>query len=360
MNADPAPLIPSLRIRGFRAFQALDVPSLGQVTLVTGDNHTGKTSLLEAIEILGHGRSAAMAARAVLARRGEFVPSQSEDPMEVGRIPVDPWTLDLERLHHTGEDGRRAELVEIGRSESDPERVALRAVWASLARGRLAALPEQGATLDGLQVLALEHTLGNEAPGLTAASDGVSLGKRPGRRGVAFVGLNGVGRDAYELWDQVALTAQEEWVVDALRKIDPGIQRVTTVEVRRRRSFNVRVDNAVRPLSSLGDGVGRVLHAALAVATSSIALLDEVDAGVHYSRQTDLWRVLFDMAQRGGGQVVATTHSLDNVRAFAKVAAESPLDGKLVHLQQVGGRTRAVVLDETEVGVAAEQGVEVR
>ena len=45
---------PDLSIRGFRGFRDLTVPQLGRVTLITGKNNTGKSSILEALRLHTH------------------------------------------------------------------------------------------------------------------------------------------------------------------------------------------------------------------------------------------------------------------------------------------------------------------
>ena len=43
--------LPSLSISGFRGFQDLLIPQLGRVTLLTGRNGVGKTTVLDAMRI---------------------------------------------------------------------------------------------------------------------------------------------------------------------------------------------------------------------------------------------------------------------------------------------------------------------
>ncbi|CZB22984.1 AAA family ATPase [Candidatus Synechococcus spongiarum] len=43
--------LPNLSISGFRGFQNLSIPQLGRVTLLTGRNGVGKTTVLDAIRI---------------------------------------------------------------------------------------------------------------------------------------------------------------------------------------------------------------------------------------------------------------------------------------------------------------------
>ena len=42
---------PDLSIKGYRAFKSLEVSKLGRVTLITGKNNTGKSSILEALRL---------------------------------------------------------------------------------------------------------------------------------------------------------------------------------------------------------------------------------------------------------------------------------------------------------------------
>ena len=48
---DPNRHLPSLSIRGFRGITDLSIPRLARVTLITGMNNTGKTSILEAVRM---------------------------------------------------------------------------------------------------------------------------------------------------------------------------------------------------------------------------------------------------------------------------------------------------------------------
>ena len=43
--------LPSLSIRRFRGIEALSFPRMGRVTLLTGKNAVGKTTVLEAVQV---------------------------------------------------------------------------------------------------------------------------------------------------------------------------------------------------------------------------------------------------------------------------------------------------------------------
>lgn len=45
-------MLTSLTIENFRAFKRLEMPDLGRVNLIEGENGSGKTCVLEAVELL--------------------------------------------------------------------------------------------------------------------------------------------------------------------------------------------------------------------------------------------------------------------------------------------------------------------
>ena len=95
-------------------------------------------------------------------------------------------------------------------------------------------------------------------------------------------------------------------------------------------------------------------------AKGGILLVDEIENGIHYSVQTNLWHLVFEMAARLDVQVFATTHSYDCIKAFEAAASESDEEGVLVRLARKGDRTLVGEFDESELGVAVEGQIEVR
>lgn len=90
-------------------------------------------------------------------------------------------------------------------------------------------------------------------------------------------------------------------------------------------------------------------------------LMDEAENGIHHSVHDDFWRMILRTAEENDVQVLATTHSFDCVRGFAKAAVESDTsEGVLVRLEREAERIRAVVYSEDELETAAKQRIEVR
>jgi len=90
------------------------------------------------------------------------------------------------------------------------------------------------------------------------------------------------------LWDNTVLTPDEQRVVDALRIIEPSIERIAFLGEERRaiRSVFLKLrDSDLRlPLGSVGDGLKRLLALSLNLmqARGGYLFVDEIDTGLHY------------------------------------------------------------------------------
>lgn len=169
-----------------------------------------------------------------------------------------------------------------------------------------------------------------------------------------------------EIWDNINLTTKEEVVLKALRIILPDVERlafsispgVNTVKLKIKNQQNLI------PLSSMGDGMNRILTLAMALVSTEkgVLLIDEIETGLHYEAQLDMWRLVLKTAQDLDVQVFATTHSWDCIAAFKEALQEleDQSVAKLFRLDSKYGKLRAVEYDAEEIRIAVNQGVEVR
>lgn len=191
--------------------------------------------------------------------------------------------------------------------------------------------------------------------------------------------------DAASLFDQIVLTPQEDLVLDAMRLIDPRIDRIAVsgmemnpfisvsgtetspfiAGIGSKASVLVRLkgfDDRV-PIGSMGDGIWRMFGLALAAVRSSggVLLVDEIDTGLHYTVMRDMWRFLYQCAKKYDVQLVATTHSWDCCRALAAICRDDVSDESDVTISRIEkGREEAVTYTEQEIVAVAERDIEVR
>jgi AAA15 family ATPase/GTPase len=169
------------------------------------------------------------------------------------------------------------------------------------------------------------------------------------------------------LWDRITLTPKEQSVVEALQILEPDVERISFTSRQTSNSgilLKLRGQPHPVPLGSMGDGMGRILSIAMAAVSSENGFLwvDEIDTGLYYQTQTDMWRLIFETAQRLNVQVFATTHSWDCIAAFQEALEQSEDSsvGKLFRLSRRGEDIRAVEYTPDELSVAVRQSIEVR
>ena len=157
---------------------------------------------------------------------------------------------------------------------------------------------------------------------------------------------------AASLFEEIVLRPEEDMVLDALRIIEPSIERIAPARIAtdcsgsassRRSSIFVRLKGVKDriPIVSMGDGIGRLLGLALNVAhtENGILLIDEIDTGLHHTVMKEMWKFLYAVARTYNVQVFATTHSRDCYESLATVCRESVSDNSDVTIQRIERRS---------------------
>jgi energy-coupling factor transporter ATP-binding protein EcfA2 len=324
-------VLTSLEIENFRCFEGLRVEGLTQVSLIVGANNAGKTALLEAIEAVVSQETPFLLYRASFERQEFRWQRAGADTVE-----IDPrhWFHGHElqegaafRLRATGE-----RVFSVGRTlEKSP----------SVPGGFLLTLerPEVPASLTRLP-LTEDGFLGAGSPSVFT-THGLRL-----RPPVAFMTTARLfPSELARLWTNVVLKPAEERAVEALRLIEPEIDRIAISESGGNVLAQVRLRGAPGPvpLGSLGEGVSRLLALALHLvnAQGGFFLVDEIENGLHWSVMPKLWRFLVETARALDVQVIATTHSKDCIEGLAALHRNQPALAELVsvHRLQTGSKT---------------------
>ncbi len=349
--------LPSLAIKNFRGIDELTIPRLGRVTLLTGKNGVGKTTVLDAVRIWA-ARANPYTVDSVLKERGD-VNIEEFDPENPNSVP-DRIALFTDR--------RESCEVVIGQISADDART-LR--MTRTPAHEITPLRTLHQTVNTLEPVELNRKFGSAR--YERFAHDLQL------EGVAswvpcyVFGPDGPSDETIERhWSDLALTSHEDRALDALNLlIGDNVERVAAVPTTdrigrfRRRRFMAKIKGKdfPMPVRSLGAGALRALALALALAksTDGFLLIDEAENGIHHSIQAKFWNMVLQTAERNNVQVIATTHSWDCVVGFAKAANElEDVEGVLYRIQRNGDRLRAVEYPETELANAAKHSIEVR
>ena len=172
-----------------------------------------------------------------------------------------------------------------------------------------------------------------------------------------------------QLFDKIALSPLEKEIINVLRIIEPRIEAINflkndpnSLRETSRVPFVVFQNSVKRyRLSSMGDGVNRILTIILALLNckGGVLLIDEFENGLHYSVQAKLWKIIFDLAKTLNVQVFATTHSSDCIKSF--VHADKDQHGTIVRLENRGEEIIPVQYNEQdELDYIANNEIEIR
>ncbi|MBX3228333.1 MAG: AAA family ATPase [Labilithrix sp.] len=355
------PAVRVVQVEGFRCFDQLRVEGLTRVNLIVGANNSGKSALLEAIEATLSEESPYVLYRASY-ERGEYQRRERAGERVV-EIDVAHW------FHgHRLEDGAAFTL----RAEGD-RRWELRRVLRKVPT-------ELGAPfVPGGLLLEMERTGGRLSngmmPPLPISADGTLGAGDPAK----FVG-HGLRlkppvvfgttdrlfpRELARLWSGVVLTPREERIVEALRMVDPRVERIAISESGGMANAKVLLRGATTPvpLGTLGEGVSRILTLALnlALAEGGFLLLDEIEIGLHWSVMPRLWRFLIETARALDVQVFATTHSKDCLEGLGEVHRSAPVLAEDVSVHRLeAGRQESVRFSARRIGEYADLALEPR
>lgn len=261
--------LPSLSIQGFRGIDALTIPRLGRVTLLTGRNGIGKTTVLDAVRVYAErGRHPTLSN--LLRERDEVLMTDAEEGD--GRL-----IRDWEALFY-GRDTSQEACISIGLGD-DAEQLFISQTASINWNDYYDRQPMLPGFPDDVHVQALEVSYRGNQQELSWAILLDEVGpRRASRRGRLGIRSPHIGDDpppaiVYEslgpgrlghnklarLWDQVALTDDEERAVSALRLIvGDDVERAavvgddTTSPRGRRALVRLRGHKQPVPLRSLG------------------------------------------------------------------------------------------------------------
>ena len=360
----------SLQLHGFRGFESYAIDDLSRVNLLVGKNNCGKTSVLEAINLLIDNGSLQTLARFADQRRQRYFWFSERPPRDVEVLDIaavffgyrsDPGTEFLLSSAAHRLSMQIVPLAEVTDSLfSDPD-------------GQRAAKDTGEALSAGLKIVA--STLPDDVPVFPLTEIGSLFHSDRLRRYTQQKAVCGsrflssvpmYPRDMRNIWDKVLLEGRETSVIQALKTLEPSTESVHLLTGDWSTNDAIIGMGSDRPrvgIGSFGEGMRRLLDIALALVdlADGVLLIDEIDTGLHWTVMDDLWRLIVTTARQSNVQVFATTHSYDCLKGLAALMKNEPDLAEDVSLQKIErALPRAVAFGGEQLPVAIEQEIEVR
>lgn len=379
-------MLSSLEIRNFKNLKDLRINSLSRINLFTGKNNTGKSTILEALAIYAT-KGDLNVIYQLLNERGENHKQSDSDKNETETNIKALSSLFTDRQINFNQQESilltTTENTLFDKQAFEKKNLSVRFVkYHDELVNSIENHPNQGVRrkimlfddndLDNLldeYKIGLEIHIGNNAyilPLDRARPYRFDSRSFLGNLGnYQLIRTHNIDREVNgNLWDNITLSEKEYFVVDALKIIEPDIERIAFIEQGTKAVIKLNNSNNIFPLRSMGDGINRVLTIILALVNSDngFLLIDEFENGLHYTVQKKLWEIIFNLSEALDVQVFATTHSEDCISAFGKVLsnAQNQSAGKLIRLDSKNGSIRQVEYSAHELKIAIEQDIETR
>lgn len=358
----------AIDIKSFRGIKNLSIQDLGAINLIVGDNNCGKTSALEAIELLRTSGNLANLYR--VARQRESLTVFGANSVYDSFICLFPHDGSEMKIEVEGICNSKIILCQISGKQ---ERVLLDAK--ELDRAVL----RQNEGLSG--ELETDVFNGNiiSAFGSDTRNEDISINRYSKVSGTPssakdkfnivyvapFEHLRGnvlsqiVRNESYKKICLKALQLFDQNIEDMLiLRSDVGNRPVEYIK-------HSKLGNM--PLATYGDGIKKVLVIANAIATAAggILLIDEIETAIHKKYYDDIFRFIIKACKTFDVQVFITTHSLeaiDGILATSDYDVQNNEDDiKVVTLKRENDCTFSRVLPGREVFTNRETfGFEVR
>jgi len=316
-------MISKLLLEHFRGFDRLELDELQPVNLIVGKNNAGKTSLLEALAVL------------------------SNPQVMLQQLPTlfRPWTGDQNRrfyprLISDGFDGSaKIECVFDGTG-----------IEVVLTRKKDAPIPKDKGFVNVFN--------GAEFKAYATKAIQSNTCKCVSTRHIEPVDLAKIFSQAVRQRDG------EEIMERVLRKVDPRVKkvRVDTADDGNQVLMDLGLSEML-PLTQAGQGMYRLVSilARLIGDQPDLALIDEMDDGIHHSVLADVWTGLADAADIFGIQLFVTTHSYECIQAAHEAFSQRDKYGLgVIQLFRLDKRVEGRVLKKDMIETALKGDIDLR
>lgn len=323
-------IINSLEIKNFKCLKNFHIENLKPITLLSGKNNAGKTTLLDAIYFANKVNKPDM-----------LIKLHNTRGIQLNKLtPENLWgdffyDRNLELPCHIDEYflGKKYSLLVQTKKTNDSSNLQLKTTENIISSVNYPSL---------IADVAFEEVKGRVTTSITGES---SINQNVSGNLKAFSFPNVIYLDTHksynpsiiEYFGKIDIEGKTGQIVEVLKIIEPAIKELSVVVIGGMSQIFALTDNSSRktPLKSMGDGLNRLLEMIITVIANpnSIILIDEIENGFHYSIHKDLWKVLGKAALSANSQLIATTHSYECISSSVEAAKECDFAEKFEYIR---------------------------
>lgn len=360
-------MITKLAIENFKDLNTLKIKDLNQVTLISGKNNIGKTSILEAIILLlNNNQSSAIV---------PFLANREIKDFSVNRLYNE--SIEFENAvsgifyHHS-----LSKKISITSNDRTLD-ICINDATPYKSDG-------YDSVTDSLELIYFINNIKINYVSLKG-SDGkykANISKwKPDSVSTFLINEHGelnsitnkfnrfAKSNTIDLFDSIRKNPQEnlkDKLIQGLRLLDKTIADVeigiNQISKEPQIELSRSTDKPV-PLSSFGHGMKRFFNIILAIACAKngVLLIDEIENGIHYSVLGEVWTLIFELAKLNNCQIIATTHSWELASYVTSQPEENQKLFSFVNIARLkNGELSSATYDYQKFNYAMNQDIEVR
>lgn len=347
----------TINIKNFRGLQNFDIDNLSNINIFVGDNATGKTAVLDAIYLLINPNNPLLSIKTNNWRNLlPFTPSFWRSFF---------YNFDINnKITLAAISGKEKRVLNIIARKSQDEKI----LSGEKSTDELKTGSEIDKAIIGLnlifQVGKTKHRCTIEQTSVNEVRHKIDEGYKESLFGNYLNNITYANElDSSAKFDTVNQEVGKEDIIAFLQYFKPQIIDIELDRFQKLivkdKSFDKRVY-----MNTYGDGMVRGLHILLDVLPkqSKITLIDEIENGLHPSKQELLWSVIHKLIKERNQQLFVTTHSLEMLKHLRVVAKkEKFFDSiRLFRLNKVDDKIGVVLYSPKELDYAITHDLDVR
>ena len=314
--------INSIEINQFRGIRQLIISNFSKINLIVGDNNSGKTTFLEAVQLL-FAKSQLSSVKNIIKQRTVLNVSESS------------FYTSFIKMFNVNQESELLDFDIYAVSNNGPIRFEMRGRERTISGEE--ALQMSTMSLGQKAHYKKESTVVPETAKLFSGSILSQNGKKPIEKDIHFTSLDNVsvgpvikrevqyipsfGHLRYDLLKNFVDNPEyKKLAISILKQFDDSIVDIcyTKADDGCFLESIITADGINMPFSVYGDGVKKILYILnkLFDATDSILLIDEIETGLHKKYYDRLFPVVFELAKKLNVQLFIATHSMEAIDAI--------------------------------------------
>jgi len=333
LKLKPSNHLKKITIRNFRQFNKITLEELGQFNLIVGDNNVGKTSILEALLFTSNKELYFKNLAFAYIERKNIPQIVNDKSLLTYNIPNN-FIYDFinrnatsQNLEFELEENRNSWNFKVETPTEDTVRKQLKIDITVNSKDYIAISVDTRPT-----VIDIPRLLRELNPSDSIKTRLIPFGKGFDKNLVQVY---------YENIQRYPKIKKD--FLQSMRIFIPNIEDITVDT--NNSEVDIQINSELSPLHQYGEGAKKLFRILVQITLQKgrKLLIDEIDAGIHYSHFSDFLKTILKVAKENDVQIFATTHNLECIQYFKNILEDELVEyqnlSRIISLQKLSEST---------------------